>query len=253
MDMNQTLKNALIWILLLAVIVLGYLLTRKAKVDVPVADLPLESGDIPDDREEGSDISEEVARDEEINEENDVYKINAVYPVFGNSTIDEEIKSFIQKEVSTFKSENSESFPGQVAKYSFGSHYRIVKSDREVSIIFNIETYSGGAHGNLFIRTFVYKKNSERLSIGSFFTPGSKYLEKISELAKQKLGQVSDEDWYDEGTAPVSSYFDAFYISPEGNLNIIFQPYQVGPWVAGTPEVSIGFDELGDIVNEDYR
>lgn len=243
---TDPMKNALIWILLIIVIVLGYFLTRKAKVDVRVADLPLESGDLPDEREEESDISEEVARDEEINEENDVYKINAVYPVFGNSTIDSEINSFIQKEVSTFKSENSEPFPGQVAKYSFGSHYRVVKSDRAVSIIFNIETYSGGAHGNLFVRTFVYTKSGERLSIGSFFTPGSKYLEKISELAKQKLGEKSDEDWYNEGTAPVSSNFDAFYISPEGKLNIIFQPYQVGPWVMGSPEISIDFSEFGD-------
>jgi hypothetical protein len=246
-------KNLAIWVLIIAVVVLGYFLIKKNKAVLPVEQSTDNSEVKPADEKEGSSFLENTPEEKVISEETEVYVIKARYPAVGNTVVDSELKSFIQSEVAVFKSENSEPFPGQVAKYSFGSTYKIIRGGGAISFIFTLETYSGGAHGNIAMKTFVYSSDAKKLSIGSFFKPGSNYLAKLSEITRKKLGEKSDEIWYEEGTEPVSTNFDSFYISTEGKLVIIFQPYQVGPWVAGTPEVSIGFDELGDIVHEDYR
>lgn len=245
-------QKPLIFILLVIVIVLGYLFIKKDRGEAPEYIAPEVSEELPTDREEESEIDGLVPIEKSISEENEIYKIDAKYPSFGFNNIDSEISSFVQKQVATFKSENSESYPGQSAKYLLNTKYRVEVTD-SLSVIMTIETYTGGAHGNLFIKTFVYSDVAERMSIGSFFSPGSNYLTKLSEISRVKLGEKSEDVWFDEGTEPISSNFEAFYISEEGNLNIIFQPYQVGPWVMGTPEISIGFDELKEVLNEDYR
>lgn len=244
-------KNLLIGALIIAVAVLGYLLPLKDRPNIPETETPETTESLPDTGEEELDVLSKDPEKKTISAETEVLVINAAYPEFGIPNIDAEIKSYIQKAVSDFKTENSEPYPGQPVKNSFGSNYRVVRGPETVSVIMNIETYTGGAHGNLVIKTFVYSTTSERLSIGSFFKPGSNYLTKLSTLTRAALAEKSsDESWDDEGTAPVSENFEAFYIGETGKLVIVFQPYQVGPWVVGTPSVELDFSEFGDIVNE---
>lgn len=248
-------KNLAILVLAAGVLVFGYLfLTKKAPENQdeinpvqPIDELADGGGD---ELISTTDVTEEA-----ITEETEVVKINIKYPSFGYENLDSEIKTFVQEFTSNFKTENSEAYPGQPAKNSLGSRYRVVESDSTVSVILNLEMYTGGAHGNLFIKTFVYEKDGDRLAIGSFFEPRTNYLGKLSEISKTKLKEKGSEQetWFDEGTDPVSSNFEAFFITEEGDLGIIFQPYQVGPWVIGTPEINIPFSEFGTIVTNDYR
>jgi hypothetical protein len=87
-----------------------------------------------------------------------------------------------------------------------------------------IKIRSGGAHGNLFIRTLNFERSTEGLEIGSLFTPGSNYLTKLSELSRPKLKADLKENlgnWSDDGTSPITKNFEAFYLTP-GKLHIIF-------------------------------
>lgn len=244
-------RNLAIGVLIIAVVVLGYLLLQKGRVKPVETELPDTSETPPDSTEEETSWFMNEPAKKVISEDTEVLTINASYPVFGSGAIDSEIKSYVQKAISDFKTENSEPYPGQPVKNSFGTNYRVVEGPDTVSVIMNTETYTGGAHGNLVIKTFVYSKDGNHLSIGSFFKPGSDYLSKLSTLSRAKLAEKSSgESWDEDGTAPLSENFGAFYIGETGKLIIIFQPYQVGPWVAGTPSVEIDFNEFGDMVND---
>ena len=251
---TDPMKNLLIFVLVVALAIMGYLLFRKDRVgetpETTDTEEPIENVD----SEPKTDIFKSEAK-KEIKEETEVVLIKAEYPSFGDEKVDEEIKSFVQKEVSTFKSENSTSFPGQSVKNSLEVTYRLEKGEGFTAVVFSMATYTGGAHGNLSLKTFVYENGGERLSVGSLFTPESNYLSRLSELSLIKLKENMGEAlgaWAPDGTAPVSSNFEAFYITGDDTLNIIFQPYQVAPWSSGVPLIKIDLsDELEEIVNKD--
>ncbi len=246
-------KNALIFILIIALGTTIYFLVRKDRVGENAPILDEEEVLEPIDNETPEDLFE-AEEGREITEEAEFLTIKAAYPAFGDVQIDQDIKALVQKEISAFKSENNTSYPGQTNKNSLEITYRIEKGDDFTAIVFSSATYTGGAHGNLVIKTLVYENSGEEVSIGSLFAPGSEYLSKLSEISRTKLKSKMGENlgaWADEGTSPTSDNFGAFYITGEDTLNIIFQPYQVAPWSAGVPSISIDLhDELGEILNQ---
>ncbi|MCC7469932.1 MAG: DUF3298 domain-containing protein, partial [Bacteroidetes bacterium] len=99
-------------------------------------------------------------------------------------------------------------------------------------------------------------KTGAEISIGSIFTPGSKYLARLSEITRKKLKKEFSNDsanWIDEGTTPITSNFETFYFEDEDVLVLVFQPYQVLAWAEGVQEIQINFKEIEDILNEEYR
>lgn len=242
-------KNLLLAILAIAVIVFGYLYFKEKRpvYTAPETETPMaeQSADKP-----APEAGWGSVKEKSVTEKSDFMEITAAYPAFSNAKIDSAVKTFIDSSVASFKEENKESYPGQPAPYSIGTTYETVKSDEYLSVIMRVSTYTGGAHGNLFVKTFVFDQEGNQYSIGSFFDPGSNYLSKLSELSRQQLSENEELSFYKEGTEAVSANFEAFYITSDGKLTIIFQPYSVGPWVAGTPEVSLDWNSFGTITNE---
>ncbi len=247
-------KNTLILLLVLAVLALGYFLIRKDSPDYQAPE-DLGNTEIPD-GEEGSETPE--TKDpvkKKISEDGGHFTIKAEYPVTGIDSVDSEILNFINKAIAEFKEQSGEPYPGQTAPYAFISEFKIAAGKDTTTIIFNIETYTGGAHGNLAVKTFTYDRTGKRVYLGSIFVPESAFLKKLSEISRTKLTEKlgTEGNWINDGTEPVSTNFEAFYLTLDNKLVIIFQPYQVAPWAAGLQEVVIDFDELGDIVDEKYR
>lgn len=196
-----------------------------------------------------------------ISEETDYVKIIAKYPSFKNKGKSEYIERVVREEINDFKEDSGlnnisktnddAAFPNGT-KYEFNTTYKVYSTENTATIVLSIYTYTGGAHGNLFIRTLNFERSTEGLEIGSLFTPGSNYLTKLSELSRPKLKADLKENlgnWSDDGTSPITKNFEAFYLTP-GKLHIIFQPYQVAPWVSGAPEISFDIkDELGGVIS----
>ncbi len=247
-------KNVIIFVLILAVLVLGYLQIHKREgEDTPKTD---ETPIIEEEAPETQKSWFENEKKETVVEETDKLSVDVAYPSFGNKEIDAEIKNFALKDLATFKEESGEPIPGSAAQqYTFDLNYKVVRGDKTTSIIFSESTYSGGAHGNLVMTTFTYTNDGTKVSIGSLFKPGSDYLGKLAQISKVKLKEALPNDlgsWADDGTAAVSANFEAFYLEGKNTVKIIFEPYQVAPWAAGTPEISISFSEFGDIVNDEF-
>jgi hypothetical protein len=95
---------------------------------------------------------------------------------------------------------------------------------------------------------------NQPLALSDLFKVGSPYLERISEKSIAGLQEKFKDDleglidWIKSGAAPKEENYQSFVIKPEG-LVVIFSPYQVGPYVIGTPEVTIPYADLQDVVN----
>ncbi|HRH43680.1 MAG TPA: DUF3298 and DUF4163 domain-containing protein [Pyrinomonadaceae bacterium] len=124
-------------------------------------------------------------------------------------------------------------------------------NDNIVSVQFGQESFSGGAHPNHSSQTLNFDlKNNKPIKLADLFKPNSKYLQKLSQLSKEGLG---DNLQFEEGIAPVAKNFSDFLITKKGLL-ILFDEYQVAPYAAGPQEVLISYADLKEflIKNEIY-
>ena len=237
---------------------LGYQLYKKGGKDTANFD-SFDGGTLQetetDDQELRSIFGEE--KKETISENTDTLEIKADYPSFGDSVVDMKIKNFIINDLNSFKEGNDLSVSTTPIKNNYISTYSVKRNDKITTVLFVVASYTGGAHGNVAVKSLNFdSKTGAEISIGSIFTPGSKYLARLSEIARKKLKKEFSNDnanWIDEGTTPITSNFETFYFEDEDVLVLVFQPYQVLAWAEGVQEIQINFKEIEDILNEEYR
>lgn len=254
-------KKVMFIIILILLGIIGFLLFRKGNsVKTSQTETPSKS----EVKEEPQPIvsKKPILKGEEkkfIKEGTDYMDINVEYPKFDNEKVSAKILDFINAEIAEFKINNDISKMSQAdkdfifqnkVKYTFNTEYKVYEADTISSVVFDISDYTGGAHGGLVVKSLNFDQSGETLSIGDLFKSESQYLTKLSQLSKDKLKEAVGENgtWIADGTKPVTDNFRTFYIKGS-SLYIIFQPYQVAPWVNGTPEINISKDELGDILN----
>jgi hypothetical protein len=134
-------------------------------------------------------------------------------------------------------------------------------SDRVVSILLSLEYYTfGAAHPGQSFIAINYDLQCERpITLPDLFvddvdplggnnTPA--YLEQLARLTRADLARqvkekefMSDAETIEPGTRPVVSNFADFTMTP-GVLIIHFEPYQVGPYAAGSARVLVPWDTM---------
>lgn len=197
---------------------------------------------------------------ESIKEDSEHLTLDVSYPSFKNEKVSATVKNFIESDIAAWKTTNDpeklspedKSFLFQNgAKWSLNITYKTYEDKNISSVVLDIADYTGGAHGGLAVTSLNFDKSGETLMLGDLFKEGTNYLSKLSSLSKSKLeASVGKEGtWITDGTKPITDNFKTFYLR-DGNLYIIFQPYQVAPWVNGTPEIKISPDEIKDIIKE---
>jgi hypothetical protein len=199
----------------------------------------------------------------QFSEEAELYEINATYPKVASVGIASDIDVFVWNKIGEFKkffetlSEEDERVLRESAagKYLLGIRYE-VHEDTEtefVSYIFNVEEYTGGAHGNTSIVSLVYYgddkitfskllKQQENVSPVAAVVQGS-----VAEL----LGDQADINWIAEGAGPDSENFKNFYIK-DGEVVFLFPPYQVAPYAFGEIRVSASTTDMFGYFKKDY-
>lgn len=113
--------------------------------------------------------------------------------------------------------------------------------------------YAGAAHPSGILHTLNYDLGTgERLELGDLFTEGAPYLQRLSELARERLyaelGDAALPDFVEPGTEPVAENFDGWSLTGQ-ELVVTFDEYQVAPYAAGMPRVSIPFATLRTILD----
>lgn len=147
-------------------------------------------------------------------------------------------------------------------KFPAQGTFQVVQANPQfISVLFTLSAYQGGAHGFQISETFNYDvQNKKELSLVDVLSVNNKTLDFVSEESRKQLLQEflpqvpyqklwkdivfdGEEDMFFAetlytGTEPKKDNFAVFTFTPQ-TITIYFQQYQVGPYVIGSPMVTI--------------
>ncbi len=211
-----------------------------------------------------------VAKQIKENNKKSMYEIAVQYPQLtgGNNPNFEKFnvaaRAAVAKKVAGFKKdmtpEAGENTEETRPEDSMGSDLTIsytvvLAQDDLVSVDFEVSSYfQGAAHPNSYSETFNYDlKNGRQLKLADLFKPGTKYLQAIAnyciaDLKKQATEKGLTSEDIEKGAAAKADNYQGWTITKRG-LGIYFDPYQVGPYAAGTQFVLVPYSDLKDLIN----
>lgn len=148
-------------------------------------------------------------------------------------------------------------------KYVLGGEYEEYKGKNTISYVYRIYTDTLGAHPNHFYLTFIFDQEGNEVVLGDIFISNSEYLTRLSqeaytrvteELATRAGGEVYAEmaETVRMGTAPSPEVLQFYYLT-ETDLHLLFPPYQVAAYAAGSFDIAIPLTDLRDILKPAYQ
>jgi len=220
-------------------------------------------------------------------EEAQYYKIDATYPnrtaLFSkwSPAADEEarttIETWLQKDIEEFKRNlrvnqisgpEKEMLDSTGRKYEYDATYKPFTSANAKLISYEYDIYidTGGAHPNGYFKTFAFDKSGNEVKLADLFPPGSEYLQRLSDASLTQIkaqltqrlglpaqaGEDATASIFTEGVAPRAENFSNFVIDAD-TLVILFPPYQVAAYAAGTFEVRIPLSQLSDVLQPEWK
>lgn len=191
------------------------------------------------------------------------YSVNVTWPVLGIDRVDEESRAYAKSLADAFLAEIDEVIAeiGEMPESEAADLYRSPRelsvsyeveeaSSLSVGILWNIYSYTGGAHGMLDMTSNNYnRENGFPLLLEDLFLDPDLALVLFSRESRNKLAQPDDEgntipdDMLRAGTEALEENFGIFIITPKG-LRLHFPPYQVAPWAAGPQQVDVSLETL---------
>lgn len=199
------------------------------------------------------------------------YEVRAYYPQFdfgkdalmgvsGIATdINSEIIRIIYSQINPFKEQSTEdNLECPQERNNLEINYSIIYKDNGyISVLFDsfLDTRCA-AHPMTYQTSFNYSYISKGLlAVDSLFLPGSGWLTFISDYCIKNLMKKAKNEGLEnndaviiKGASPVSDNFRTFTVNLF-TLDIIFNLYQVGPYVWGFQTVSIPWDKLKDKID----
>src|SRR5262245_45930001 len=135
---------------------------------------------------------------------------------------------------------------------SLSVSYEVTNASKDfISVLFSFYEYAGGAHPNTTTESFNYDLNRNApVRLADLFTPNSNYLKVISDYSVRELKKLDTVTNAEDGAGPKIENFHSWNITPAG-LKITFDPYQVGPYVAGAHVVVVPYSVLKPIIKPD--
>lgn len=199
-------------------------------------------------------------------------ELSAEYPELtggaNGSGFNQLVKSRVTKELAEFRKQmmglsaaDMKMLPAGLNNY-IDIGYDIEYADNDlISVSFLESTFAGGAHPNYNYFTITYDlKNGREIKLSELFKPGARYLEAVSRYAIRDLQgrkiPESDEnmglaqDLFADGAKPTGENYRNWNITRKG-LMFTFDPYQVGPYAAGSQTVIVPYAELKRIAKSD--
>ena len=187
--------------------------------------------------------------------------INASWPIVGIARVDDESRAFVtgladrfEQEIEALAAEPGVEEIAHLFPYELSiSHEATYPSPRVASILWNIWSFTGGAHGMLDIVANNYDRSTgyplllEDLFVHPplpvlHFRNASRRAPAPPPPGSEDGAGIPDEMLM-AGTEPVEDNFRTFIVIPSG-IRLHFQPYQVAPWAAGPQTVDVSLDEL---------
>lgn len=188
-----------------------------------------------------------------VEEKTEHYTITAVYPKTSSDAISMYFKSFVDEQVSQFKEDTSwvnDTESASDGDLSLDISYKAVNVSTAQNYVFLVNSYTGGAHGLQFRKTFSFNKEGQLLTLANMFSNGIEGLTDFSKLVQKELlkREGADKDWIADGTAPREENYRAFVVTDTG-LTVLLDPYQVAPYSDGAIDISILSSDFAKIAN----
>ncbi|MFA6190378.1 MAG: DUF4163 domain-containing protein [Candidatus Staskawiczbacteria bacterium] len=198
--------------------------------------------------------------DKKIEDNTKPFKINVVYPQIPDAEEFNQIaRDLVNKEIDNFKNNSlendssvAETDPENYASYprEYELNISYEKGDdldnNIISIVFNIYSFEGGAHGASYFIPLNYNlKTKSKIALGDIFKNQPNYVQKISEFCiKDLTSQITSKlgntegTWIEQGAGLEEENFAVFLINKK-NIVFYFPQYQVAFGAAGDFRVSM--------------
>lgn len=208
-----------------------------------------------------------------FSEDNGRYSVTVEYPELqGISTpgvrdkINGAIKTAVYNQIAGFQAGNGANlqFGEQEFKSSFDGNFDVsLLTGSFFSGVMSYSEYSAGAaHPNSYNVALNYDlKTGTAVTLNEFLAklnPSEGYMGRLGGYVRTELiRQFGDSEGsigaINLGAAPTTENYSNFVLDAQG-LSIIFDPYQVAPYAAGSPQVSISYDKLAaDVIKSADR
>lgn len=121
------------------------------------------------------------------------------------------------------------------------------KQENFIEITTSAWSYTGGAHGNGYLGMhLIDKKSGAGLSLTDFFSDVDDLSAIADPIFRESQGLIFGQDlqnagfWFDDGVFRVNENFSF----SGGYVHFLYNPYEIGPYSAGSIEVSVPIDEV---------
>lgn len=139
--------------------------------------------------------------------------------------------------------------------YSYDS-ISIGRVDSNVlSLIDTYSDYSGGAHGMYGTTGYTYDVQSgEELTLSDLLIDEENFYDAASEYVIAKLEEEFDDELFPEYKETVKESFEngANYYLDASGIVVIYNVYEVGPYVIGDAKVTLPYKEFSSYIKEQY-
>ncbi len=207
--------------------------------------MPVEVKEVFNNKTVGQTSVKEIKRNEQY------YKVEIYYPETKYKNLNEYVLSKVNKELEEFLKELNE-----ISKFLDGKkcNLNITFNQYEyksyISFAFEVVVDLCGAHPNSYYFTVNYDIDNQKVIQLDDIVKNNKhflnYLSKESYLIlkeEESLKKYSDEENIKKGLKPIKSNFENI-IFDKDKLVLFINPYQVGPYVAGSFEVRIPYSKI---------
>ena len=191
-----------------------------------------------------------------ILESTDNYDLKIDYPDVENKEIKKKIDEYVKKQKDDFLNNVKVVEDIEQPKYDFNLSVN-VNDYKDITHVYMLTfAYTGGAHYTRDDTSLYYDNKTKEFVDLKYFFKDEESFKKLSSIAYYYVLKLEDktfdELWVKRGTDPTIDNYRHFNFKDEG-LEILFPPYQIASWADGEIKITIPYEEINDLLKEEYR
>lgn len=197
-------------------------------------------------------------KNEEVHilESTDNYDLKIDYPNVKNKKIKKKIDEYVKEQKDNFLNNVKEIEDLEQPKYDFNLSVNVNDYKNITHVYMLTFAYTGGAHYTRDDTSLYFDNKTKEFVDLKYFFKDEEAFKKLSSIAYYYVLKLEDktfdELWVKRGTDPTIDNYRHFNFKDEG-LEILFPPYQIASWADGEIKITIPYEEINDLLKEEYR
>ena len=197
-------------------------------------------------------------KNEEVHilESTDNYDLKIDYPNVENKKIKKKIDDYVTKQKDDFLNNVKAVEDIEQPKYDFNLSVNVNDYKNITHVYMLTFAYTGGAHYTRDDTSLYFDNKTKEFIDLKYFFKDEEAFKKLSSIAYYYVLKLEDkpfdELWVKRGTDPTIDNYRHFNFKDEG-LEILFPPYQIASWADGEIKITIPYEEINDLLKEEYR